>query len=340
MKLQIGNLKLENHLIMAPLSGITNLPFRRIVKGLGTGLVTSEMVSAMGLVMGKQKTLDYLKSHPDEKPLAVQIFGSRPEAMAAAAEIAVETGASIVDINMGCPARKVVKTGSGGALLRSPGTIRDIVSAVRRVCSVPLTVKIRAGWSPAQACAEETALLAEDCGADAVTVHPRFVSQGFSGQADWTIISKVKDRLKIPVIGNGDVTAPRLAITMKAQTGCDGVMIGRAAVGNPWIFSQILDLEAGLPVRQPSVEERKAMILEHFRLLCLLMGEKRASRNMRGLLLSYTKGLPHSRFFRSTFTCIKDLDTLLSSLDQFFSAFEDPLPAVPDMEAATGRRDF
>ena len=337
MMLQIGNLKLENHLIMAPLAGITNLPFRRIVKGLGTGLVTSEMISAMGLVMGKKKTLNYLKSHPDEKPLAVQIFGSRSEAMAAAAEIAVEAGADIVDINMGCPAKKVVKTGAGGALLRSPHTIREIISTVRKVCPVPLTVKIRAGWSPTLVCAEDTALLAEECGADAVTVHPRFVTQGFSGHADWTIISKVKARLKIPVIGNGDVSAPLLAIKMQAQTGCDGVMIGRAAVGNPWIFRQILDLETGLPLRQPSLVERRATILEHFRLLSLLMGEKRAARNMRGLLLSYTKGLPHSRFFRSTFTGIHDMDTLVSSLDHFFSALENPLPTTEDKNAAAGR---
>ena len=317
----IGTLKLENHLIMAPLSGITNLPFRRIVKLLGPGLVTSEMISAMGLTMGKKRTLDYLKSHPHEKPLAVQIFGSQPEPMAAAAEIAVNSGAGIVDINMGCPARKVVQAGAGGALLRNHHVVKEIITAVRKVCSVPLTVKIRTGWSPTQANAEETALLAEDCGADAVTVHPRFVTQGFSGHANWTIISKVKERLKIPVIGNGDVTTPLLAIKMKEQTGCDGVMIGRAAVGNPWIFKQILALENGLSVQPPSLDERRALILEHFHHLSIEIGENRAAKNMRGLLLSYTKGLHNSRHFRSTFTSINDIDTLVSALDEYFSAF-------------------
>jgi nifR3 family TIM-barrel protein len=320
--LQIGNLILANDLIMAPLSGVTNLPFRRIVKQLGPGLVTSEMVSAMGLVMGKQKTLRYLKSHTDEKPLSVQLFGAKPEVMASAAEIAIESGADIVDINMGCPARKVVKTGAGGALLRNLHAIEEIISSVRKVCSVPLTVKIRTGWSATQASAKDIALLLEDCGADAITVHPRFVTQGFSGLADWTTISKVKKSVNIPVIGNGDITTPVLAAKMKTQTGCDGVMIGRAAVGNPWIFKQILALERGLSVQSPTLNERRALILEHFQYLSNEIGENRAAKNMRGLLLSYTKGLPHSRHFRSTFTGIQDLDTLVLSLDTYFSALD------------------
>lgn len=323
--LKIGNLKLKNCLIMAPISGTTNLPFRLIVKPLGAGLVTTEMISAMGLVLGKKKTYDYLKSHPAELPLAIQLFGSNADVMAAAAEIAVEAGATILDLNMGCPAKKVVKTGAGGALLRDLQKIKEIVSSVRKTCSVPLTVKIRTGWSPTQGSAEDIALLAEDCGADAVTVHPRFVTQGFSGHADWTIISKVKDRLSIPVIGNGDVLTPDLAKKMKDQTCCDGVMIGRAAVGNPWIFKQILALERGEAVGQPPLTERRAVILEHFRLLSLLNGEKRAAKNMRGLLLAYTKGLPHSKRFRSTFTSINDIETLVSALDRYFSAIEDRL---------------
>jgi nifR3 family TIM-barrel protein len=321
--LQIGNLKLKNWLVMAPLSGITNLAFRLIAKRLGAGLVTTEMISAMGLALGKKKTFDYLKIHPDEGPLAVQLFGSKPEVMAAAAEIAVEAGANIVDINMGCPARKVVKTGAGGALLRAPQKAKEIVSAVRRACPVPLTAKIRAGWSPGLSDVSEIPRLIEDCGADAVTIHPRFVTQAFSGQADWDIISKVKKQLNIPVIGNGDVSSPSLAIKMKSQTECDGVMIGRGAVGNPWIFKQILELENGLAVHQPLLNERRAVIMEHFRLLSLLMGESRAAKNMRGLLLWYTKGLPNSRRFRGTFTSIKDIDSLVSALDHYFSPLED-----------------
>ena len=308
---------------MAPMAGITNLAFRLIVKNLGAGLVTTEMISAMGLARGHKRTFGYLKTHPDESPLAAQIFGSRPEVMARAAEIVVEAGASIVDINMGCPAKKVVKTGAGGALLSDPQKIKGIVSAVRRVCSVPLTVKMRAGWTADEPVAVKTAQLIEDCGADAVTIHPRFVKQGFSGKADWTIIAEVKERLKIPVIGNGDVLNPILAFEMKRQTGCDGVMIGRGAIGNPWIFEQILEMKDGRPVHQPGLHERRDLIMEHFRLLSVQIGEEKAARNMRGLLLRYTKGLPHSTRFRGMITRIKDWDTLTSALGHFFNSLED-----------------
>lgn len=316
---QIGSQKLENWLIMAPMAGITNLPFRLIVKKQGAGLVTTEMISAMGLVLGHKKTYDYLKSHPDEKPLAVQIFGSRPGVMAEAAEIVVEAGADIVDINMGCPAKKVVKTGAGGALLRVPQEIKKIVLAVRRACPVPLTVKVRAGWSAGQPVSYEIARLIEDCGADAITIHPRFVTHGFSRHADWMIIARIKEQLKIPVIGNGDVLNPFHAFEMKRQTRCDGVMIARGAVGNPWIFRQILDLDKGLSFHEPCLHERKTLIMEHFQLLSGAMGEIRAAKTMRGLLLRYTKGLPHSRHFRGTFTNIKDIKMLISALDDFFS---------------------
>ncbi|MBW1703657.1 MAG: tRNA dihydrouridine synthase DusB [Deltaproteobacteria bacterium] len=321
--LQIGSLKMKNSLIMAPLAGITNLPFRLMVKKLGAGLVTTEMVSAMGLAGSKKKTFNYLRSDPAERPLAVQIFGSDPETMARAAEIVVGAGADIVDINMGCPAKKVLKTGSGGALLRSPEKKKQIVSAVRRAINVPLTVKIRAGWTADEPVAVETARLIEDCGADAVTIHPRFVKQGFTGNADWSIIEEVKQHVMIPVIGNGDVFKPSLALDMKEQTGCDGVMIGRGAIGNPWIFRQILESEKGLTPREPELSERRALIMEHFSYLSLAIGENRAAKMMRGLLLWYTKGLPHSSRFRGTMTSIKNLDTLVSALDQYFSFLED-----------------
>lgn len=318
--LQIGTLKLENRLIMAPMSGITNLPFRLIVKRLGAGLVTTEMISAMGLTRRQEKTFRYLKSVPEEKPLSAQIFGSDPKVMAEAALIVVDAGADIVDINMGCPARKVVKTGAGGALLLAPDRARDIVTAVRKVCTVPLTVKTRAGWSPGQPSACETARMVEDCGADAITIHPRFVTQRFSGKADWTIISDVKSQVKIPVIGNGDVSTPARALDMKQQTGCNGVMIGRGAMGNPWIFRQILDLDKGLHQGPPELSERREIILAHFRLLTDLMGEQRAAKVMRGLLLWYTKGLPYSSRFRGSFTGVRDFNTMIIAMDNYFSS--------------------
>jgi nifR3 family TIM-barrel protein len=320
--LQIGSIKLKNCLVMAPLAGITNLPFRVIVKNLGAGLVTTEMISAKGLTLGHQRTFKYLKSQPEEKPLSVQIFGPDADVMAAAAQIAIEKGASIIDINMGCPARKVVKTGSGSHLLRAPQRVREIVSAVRRVCSVPLTVKIRAGWSPNQPAALEIAKIIEDCGADAITIHPRYATQGFSGKADWSIIAETKAHLKIPVIGNGDVSSPSSAIEMKRQTGCDGVMIGRAAVGNPWIFKQTLEMIQGLEITSPGLTERRALIEEHFRLLTLDLGEPTASKVMRGLLLRYTKGLPNSSRFRGAFTRIRSLEESMSALDSYFTDLE------------------
>ncbi|HKI50028.1 MAG TPA: tRNA-dihydrouridine synthase family protein, partial [Desulfobacteria bacterium] len=219
--LKIGTLTLKNRLIMAPMAGITNPPFRRIAKRLGAGLVVTEMVSAMGLSRNHEKTLRYLKSDPEEKPLSVQIFGADPQIMAMAAEMAIERGADMVDINMGCPARKVIKNGSGGGLLRNPAAVEKMVTAVRKACTVPLTVKIRAGWSAGETNYSEIAGIIEDCGADAVTVHPRFVKQGFSGHADWRIIGQIKEKLSIPVIGNGDVFKPELALQMRAETGCD-----------------------------------------------------------------------------------------------------------------------
>ncbi len=321
--LQIGSIKLKNWLIMAPMAGITNLSFRLIVKKLGASLVTTEMISAMGLVQGNKRTLDYLNIHPEEKPLSVQIFGSVPEAMATATKIVVEAGADIVDINMGCPVKKVLKTGAGGFLLRDLEKAKKIVSAVRRVCSVPLTIKIRTGWSDNQPVACDIARMIEDCGADAITVHPRSVTQGFSGHSDWEIISKVKEQVKIPVIGNGDVFEPYMALEMKRQTGCNGVMIGRGARGNPWIFKQILEFNKGLTPHQPGLDARRALIMDHFNLLANTIGENRAAKTMRGLLIWYTKGLPNSCNFRGFITTIKDLCTLNSSLDSYFSYLKE-----------------
>ena len=304
---------------MAPMAGITNLPFRLIVKTFGASLVTTEMISAMGLAQGNKKTLEYLNSHPDEKPLSVQIFGSLPEAMATATKIVIDSGADIVDINMGCPVKKVVKTGSGGFLLRDLKKTKKIVSAIRRACSVPLTVKIRAGWSNDQPVAFDIARMLEDCGVDAITIHPRSVTQGFSEHSDWKIIAKVKKHVKIPVIGNGDVFEPSMALEMKTQTGCDGVMIGRGARGNPWIFRQILELEKGLTPHHPGLDERRALIMYHFNLLADALGENRAARIMRGLLFWYTKGLPNCCSFRRRIIGIKDLGTLTLTLDNYFS---------------------
>jgi tRNA-dihydrouridine synthase B len=320
--LQIGTLKLQNWLTLAPMAGITNLPFRLMIKKMGAGLVTTEMVSAMGIILGHKKTLGYLLTHPFEKPLAVQIFGSKPQFMALAAQKAVEAGADLIDINMGCPAKKVTKTGAGAALLREPQKVAEIISAVRLSCSVPLTVKIRAGWSPDRPSACEIARIIEDCGADGISVHPRFASEGYSQKADWSLIGKIKGRLNIPVIGNGDIFEPSHALKLRRQTGCDGVMIGRGAIHNPWLFKQILHLQQGLHLPGPDLSERKSFIMEHFHLLADSMGDYRAALAMRGILLRYTKGLPHGSRFRDEITRIKGLASLVSAMDAYFSTLD------------------
>jgi tRNA-dihydrouridine synthase B len=308
--MKIGSLRLENWLIMAPMAGITNLPFRLMVKRMGAALVSTELISAVGLSLNNKGSLIYLRSLPEEKPLAVQIFGAEPQTMAMAARIVIESGADLVDINVGCPVKKVTKSGAGAGLLRDLKNLEKVLSAVRQVCHVPLTVKTRIGWSPDEPVACEVARIVEDCGVDAITLHARFVTQKYSGRADWDMIGRVKSRSKIPVIGNGDVHKPLHAIEMKAQTGCDGVMVGRAAVRNPWIFKQILQLEKGLPV-------------DHFSLLSDFIGEHKAAYHMRGILLRYTKGLPHSSRFREKLTKIKDSASLISVLDEYFAFLGD-----------------
>lgn len=318
----IGDLEFENRLIMAPMAGITNPPFRLMARRFGAALVFTEMISAVGLKLHQKKTLAYLRSVPDEKPLAVQIFGADPDVMAAAAGLAVESGADIVDINMGCPVKKVTKTGAGASLMRDPKKVERLVAAVRAACPVPLTAKIRAGWSPESPNACEIARIIEGCGGDAVTVHPRFATQGYRGQADWTFIAEAKKAVRVPVIGNGDILRPADAPDMRRRTGCDGMMIGRAAARNPWIFRQILQLEKGLPVDEPDPAERRRVILEHYSLLSDFMGEHRASLCMRGLLLRYTKGLPGSCRFREKASRIKDTESLVSIMDDYFQQLD------------------
>jgi nifR3 family TIM-barrel protein len=224
---------------------------------------------------------------------------------------------------MGCPVRKVAKTGAGAALLDHPERVAEIVTAVRLASSVPVTAKIRAGWCPDRPTGVEIAEVIEACGADAVTVHPRFATQRYTGRADWRLIRAVKAAVRIPVVGNGDVFQPADALRMRAETGCDGVMIGRAAVGNPWIFRQVLDLEAGREPQEPTLAERRSHILEHYRLLAKTVGEHRAPYMMRGLLLAYTKGLPYSSRFRDRITRIRDFDTLTALMDEYFRVLEE-----------------
>src|SRR4030042_2715211 len=263
--MRIRNLELHNGLIMAPMAGFTDAPFRRLVKEIGCMLVFTEMISADGLV---RKCESLLALGKDEHPVAVQIFGSHPDIMAEAAGIAEGMGGDIIDINMGCPAQPVVKAGAGVNLMRFPEKAKSIIMKVRKKIKIALTVKMRSGWDSGQINAVEMSRLAEDCGADAITIHPRTKTQGFRGQSDWSLIGEVKRAVGVPVIGNGDVTTPSLAKKMMIETKCDGGMIGRGALGNPWIFNpQWSDFLERTPPDISFLREKKRVIDRHFSLL-------------------------------------------------------------------------
>lgn len=321
--MQIGNLKIENNLILAPMAGITNLPFRLIVKDEGCGLVFSEMVSAIALVRNGKKTRDLLNSDPYERPLAAQLFGSEPQIMAEAARIVEGFGVDILDINMGCPAKKVVSTGSGSALLKDPMRIKTIIEAVRAAVTIPFTVKIRSGWDSKSANYLEIGTIAEECGVDAITLHPRTAAQEFGGSSDWSHIAELKKALKIPVIGNGDIKTPEDAMRMLDETRCNGIMIGRGALGNPWIFSRTLKyMEEGVLQKPPAEKEIHLTIKRHIEMLADYMGEKWAVREFRKHIGWYTKGLFHSADFRKSVIHIDNMDALLDETEAYFETLE------------------
>jgi tRNA-dihydrouridine synthase B len=315
---KIGRVKIANPFILAPMSGKTNLPFRLIVKKMGAALVYTEMISSEGLTRGQKKTAAYLETDLNERPLAAQLFGADPQSMAKAAQIVEQAGLDIVDLNMGCPAKKILKNGAGAALMRSPQRIAQIVSLVRKSTNTPLTVKIRSGWSPAEANYLQISRIIEDCGAEAITIHPRYTKQGFSGMADWHVIKEIKDAVHIPVIGSGDVTDVHHAIAMKERTGCDGVMIGREALKNPWIFMQILHVQDNGELFHPTLDSWRSLIIEHFSLLENYFGEKRASNHMRGVLLHYSRSLPKTKKLRSLISGLDGKPSFLSLINSYF----------------------
>jgi nifR3 family TIM-barrel protein len=317
--MKIATLQLPNNLIMAPLAGITDLAFRTIVRRYGCGLCYSEMVSADGIVRGQKKTLDILRSDPGDRPLIVQIFGSDPAVLAEAARIIEQGGlADAVDINMGCPVKPVVRRGAGAALMKDPGKVRLIVQSARKAVGLPLTVKIRSGWSPKEKNALEIARIVEGEGADAIAVHPRTASQGFGGRSDWTVIAEVKSALAIPVIGNGDVEMPGDARAMLDRTGCDAVMIGRSAMGNPWIFRNALLLFAGRGIEPAPLEEKRRIIGEHLEMSVGLYGDLTGVKCFRKHLFWYTRGLRGSATFRKAAGTIKGKENVLAAVSAYF----------------------
>lgn len=291
--LRIGDIEIDPPVVLAPLAGITNYAFRRICREFGAGAVWTEMISSFGIFYKNGRTLAMFDWQDDERPTAVQLFGADPDAMAAAAEAVQKAGADMIDLNMGCPVPKVRKTGAGSALMDDLEVARKVISAVVNASSVPVTLKTRKGPHPHLTTAMDLARLAEDCGVSAISVHGRTAAQLYSGTADWEIIRDVKRSVGIPVIGNGDVKTPEDAKHMLEITGCDGVMIGRAALGNPWVFSRTAEfLKTGILPPEPSFRERVEVARRHLHLLVDLHGEIKAVHEMRGQIVKYLTGIP------------------------------------------------
>lgn len=295
---KIGNVEIKNKIVLAPMAGISNTSYRKIIKKMGAGLIYAEMVSDKALVFDNKKTFDLLKMSDEERPIAQQIFGSDISSFVQSAKIVEETmHPDIIDINMGCPVPKVaIRAQAGSALLKNPQKVYEIVSAVVNAVNVPVTVKIRSGWDEKSINAVEVARQIERAGASAITIHGRTRAQGYSGQADWKIIKKVKEAVTIPVIGNGDVTSCYDAKRMLDETGCDAVMIGRGVLGNPWLIKECVDyLENGTIPQPVSFLEKVDMMQKHYELLLNDKTEKQALLEIRSHIIWYLKGMPQSK---------------------------------------------
>ena len=318
--MKIGNQVITFPYVMAPMAGYTDLPFRLLVRRLGCELAYTEMVSAEGLVRRVRQTWALLRTNPEDHPLSVQLFGSNPEVMAQAACLAGEAGADIIDINMGCSVKKVAKSGAGAALLKDLKKAERLIKAVRKATPLPLTIKIRSGWKEEEPNYRTMAQIAEESGVDALVIHPRYAVQGFSGQADWLVVKELKERVRIPIMGSGDITTPNQALDLKKQTLCDGVMIGRQALRTPWIFKQIKELEAGCLPTHPDPEERRGWLNSYWQWIEENYQGPAQIKALRRTLFVLTRGLPASGEFRQNVAIAKTQERLKVLFEEYFDS--------------------
>ena len=317
MKWKIGSVEIENPFILAPMAGVTDLPFRILCKEQGAGLLCTEMVSAKAISFHNKNTISLMQIDPVEHPVSMQIFGSEPDLMAEVAKSIEEQPFDILDINMGCPVPKVVNNGEGSALLKNPELIREIVTKVSHAVKKPVTAKIRIGFEGYPVDPVEIAKIIEDSGAAAVAVHGRTRQQYYAGEADWDTIRRVKEAVSIPVIGNGDVDSPKKAEKLVRETGCDGVMIGRGAQGNPWIFHELQEYErTGVVPPRPTPEKIKETMLRHARLQIEFKGDFIGIREMRKHVAWYTKGMKGSAKLRDAINQVESYEELVELLDK------------------------
>ncbi len=320
--MEFANIKLENKVFLAPMAGVTDMPFRVLCREQGCGLVYTEMVSAKGMHYNDIKSKALTLIAEEEKPAAVQIFGSDPDILAGIAKQLNNSDACLIDINMGCPAPKITKNGEGSALMKRPDLVGQIVKSVSSASSKPVTVKIRKGWDDSSINAVEIARIAEENGAKAITVHGRTREQYYSGKADWEIIKRVKEAVSIPVIGNGDIVTPQDAERMLSETNCDAIMVGRGAQGNPWIFKKILHyFETGNILPDPTPDEKIKMIIRHMEMLVELKGMHIGICEMRKHIAWYIKGLKNATYVKEKVFRLTSKDEIIDLLMQYMASF-------------------